>query len=135
MVPIRTKAVSSGRSPKKRDIRPMDTTPTSGQKSSSKKKKTLHVAIRRFRTTTVHTAMAPARQLNEHLLELGLLHLDVPHDDAPVVEPLQQLRHALVGIVHRALHPAVVLRAAQHAGRLAEPRRSRRCELQGHDVA
>src|SRR2546430_7842002 len=86
-VPIRTNDACSGVRWRNRVMRPMDSTPTIGQKRSSKKKNTLREAMSALRTTTAQTASSSARQLTEHLLELRLPHPDVPHHDAPRLGP------------------------------------------------
>ena len=53
--PARTVACS-GVSSRKRVMSPMESTPTTGQKSSSKKKNTLRMPMRALRTTTAHAA-------------------------------------------------------------------------------
>src|SRR5207249_11134783 len=108
-------------SSRKRDIKPMERTPTTGQNRSSKKKNTLRAPIRAFRSVTAQTARSSFRQLNEDLLELGLAHLHVPDDDPVVVERAQQLRQPLFGLVHRAFDPAVGLDAAENPRRLRQP--------------
>src|SRR5215510_4560242 len=123
MVPISTKAVASDRSSRKRVMRPMETTPTIGQNNSSKKKNTLRLAISKLRTAKAQTATASARQLNEHLFQLGLLHLHALHRAALRLQLTQQLRQPLLGIVHGALDPAVALGAAQHPRRRPQPDR------------
>src|SRR5688500_4553396 len=134
MVPTSTKDVWAGVSPRKRVMSPMESTPTMGQKSSSKKKNTLREAMSVLRITTAHTAIASARQLNEDLLELRLAHLHVAHDRALVVELPQQIGQPLLGAVHRALHPAVRgLPHAQHARRLRQPRHRGGLEAEGDD--
>src|SRR6059036_336225 len=112
IVPIRTNDACSGVRCKNRVMRPMDSTPTIGQKRSSKKKNTLREAMSALRTTTAQTASSSARQLNEHLLELRLPHPDVPHHDALRMERAQEVRQPLLGVVHRALDPAGHLGAA-----------------------
>src|SRR2546427_13067119 len=99
----------------------MERTPTIGQKSSSKKKNTLRAPMRAFRSVTAQTARSSFRQLNEDLLQLRLAHLHVADDDAVGVERAQQLRQALLRLVHRALDPPVDLDTAKDAGDLAEP--------------
>src|SRR2546426_39472 len=123
IVPSSTKAVASLRSSRKRVMRPMDTTPTIGQKSSSKKKKTFRVAISRLRTAKAQIATASARQLNEDLLQLGLLHLHALDLTPLGVQLAQQLGQPLLGVVHRASDPAVVVGAPEHAWRVTQPRR------------
>src|SRR6267142_1807334 len=135
MVPTSTNEAWASVSSRNRDIRPMDRTPTMGQKRSSKKKNTLRAPIRAFRSVTAQTARSSFRQLNEDLLELGLPHLHVPDDDPLVVERAQQLRQPLLGLVHRALDPAVDLDAAEDAGRLGEPRHDRRIEAERDHLA
>src|SRR5215470_8964869 len=106
MVPSSTKAVASRPRARNRDISPMETTPTIGQNSSSKKKNTLRLAITRLRMANAQVATSSARQLNEHFLQLGRLHLHV-RDRAPLgVELTQQLGQALLRVVDGALHPA-----------------------------
>src|SRR5262245_36676135 len=126
MVPISTKEVWARSSSRKRAIRPIDSTPTTGKKSSSKKKNTLRVAMSRLRVAKAHTAISSARarsarngsarqrppgvcsagQLNEHLLQFGLAHPHVAHHHALGVERAQQLGQPLLGLVHRALDAA-----------------------------
>src|SRR5215470_724288 len=118
MVPTSTNVPCSGVSPRKRVMSPMDSTPTTGQNRSSKKKKTLRIPMSALRTTTAHAARTSARQFNEHLLQLRLAHLEVAHLDAFGLERTQELGDSLLGVVHRALDPAVGLHAAQDAGRL-----------------
>src|SRR5213593_3387330 len=113
MVPISTNEVCAGVRPRNLVISPIDSTPTIGQNSSSKKKKTLRDAISALRTTTAHTASASARQLNEDLLELRLPHAHVAHRHAFGEELAQQVGQPLLGVVDRALRPAVGGRAAQ----------------------
>src|SRR5919109_2861295 len=108
-------------------MKPMETTPTIGQKSSSKKKKTLREAMMALRTTTAHTASHSARQLNEDLLELGLADLHVAHDHAVAHELAQQDGQALLHVVDGALEPAVAVRGdTQDAVGVGEPRDRRR---------
>src|SRR5947208_9086618 len=125
MVPSSTKAVASWRSSRKRVMSPMETTPTIGQNSSSKKKNTLRVAIRRLRMANAQTATASARQLNENLLQLGLPHLDALHGSALGQELTQQIGQPLLGVVHGALDPSVPLRATHHPRRAPPPGRPR----------
>src|SRR5262245_36437203 len=133
-VPTRTKAPCSGVRPRKRVISPIESTPTTGQNTSSKKKKTLRMPMTALRAITAQTFTSSARQLNEDLLELRLVHLEIPHLDTVLGERAQQLGHALLGVVDRALDPPVGLAAAQDAVRLGEPGRSR-LELQRHHRA
>src|SRR5262252_1987966 len=135
MVPIRTNEAWAGVSSRNRDIRPIESTPTIGQKSSSKKKNTLRAPMSALRRVTAQTARSSPRQLNEDLLELGLAHLDVSDDDPVGVQKTQDLRQPLLGLVHRALDPAVDLDAAEHTGRLGKPRHPRRVELERDDLA
>src|SRR5688572_6650835 len=135
MVPTSTKDVWATVRPRKRVMSPMDSTPTMGQKSSSKKKKTLRDAISVLRITTAHTASASPRQLNEHLLQLRLAHLHVAHHHALVVQLPQEVGQPLLGAVHGALHPAVDgLSHPQHARGLRQPRHRSRLQAEGDDV-
>src|SRR5438094_257563 len=133
-VPTSTKAPCSGVSPRKRVMSPIESTPTTAQNTSSKKKNTLRMPMTVLRAITAHAATSSARQFNEDLLQLGLVHLEIAHLDALLDERPQQLRHPLLGIVHRALDPAVGLGAAQDTGGLVQPRRSR-LQLERHHVA
>jgi hypothetical protein len=63
----------------------MESTPTTGQKTSSKAKKTFREAISMFRRANAHTATSSFRQLNEHLLQFRLPHLDGADDCAFLV--------------------------------------------------
>src|SRR5947207_2802181 len=134
MVPMSTKDDWARVRPRNFVMRPMEITPTIGQKSSSKKKKTLRDAMRALRTTTAHTASTSARQLNEHLLELGLAHTYVADGPSFGEELAEQIRQALLGVVHGALRPAVLAGTAQHPRCLGEPRRRRRLHAQRDDV-
>src|SRR5882724_4150530 len=120
MVPTSTNDAWASVSSRNRDIRPMERTPTIGQKSSSKKKNTLRAPMSALRSVTAHTARSSFRQLNEDLLQLRLA---------------QDIREPLLGLVHRALDPAVDLDAPEHAGRLGEPWHPRRVEPQRDDLA
>src|SRR5260370_12253917 len=120
-----TNEACSGVSRRKRVMRPIERTPTIGQKRSSKKKNTLREAMSAFRTTTAQTATASARQLNEDLLELGPVDLDLPHHHAAGVELAPDLGEPLLGVVHGALDPPTARWHAETAGRLGEPRHRR----------
>src|SRR3990170_728461 len=120
MVPTRRNAVISGVSSRKRVISPMERTPTLGQKASSKTKKTLRAAINTLRLAKAYTRPASLRQLNEDLLQVGLVHIHVPDHDALLVEPVQDLRKPLVGRIHRQLHPPVLDHTAENAGQLRQ---------------
>src|SRR5882724_4320728 len=135
IVPISTNDACAGVRPRNFVMSPMESTPTMGQNSSSKKKKTLREAMRALRTTTAHTARRSARQLNEDLLQLRLAHAHVAHGHALGEQLPQQVGQPLLGVVHRALRPAVVRRAAQHARGLRQPRRRRRLQPQRDHVA
>src|SRR5436309_15930272 len=100
MVPSSTKAVASWRSSRKRVMSPMETTPTIGQNSSSKKKNTLRVAISRLRMANAQAATASARQLDEDLLPLGLPDVDAHHGSALGRELTQQIGQPRRGGVH-----------------------------------
>src|SRR5881296_3827278 len=134
MVPTSTNDACASVSSRNRDIRPMERTPTIGQKRSSKKKNTLRAPMRAFRSVTAQTARSSFRQLNEDLLQLRLVHLHVTDDDAVGVERAQQLRESLLGLVHRALDPPVDLDAAQDAGDLGEPRHPHRIQPECDDL-
>src|SRR6266436_5453937 len=133
MVPISTNEVWARSSSRKRAINPIDSNPTTGKNSNSKKKNTLREAMSRLRVAKAHTAISSAcngsarprapsaRQLNEHLLQLGLAHPHVADDHALREERAQQLGQPLLGVVHRALDAAPVRDAAEHSGRLGEP--------------
>src|SRR3990172_8305761 len=103
MVPPRRKAVISGPRSRKRVISPMERTPTVGQKASSKTKKTFRAAIKTLRLAKAYTRPISLRQLNEHLLQIRLVHIHVPDHDALLVEPVQDLRKPLVRRIHRDL--------------------------------
>src|SRR4029453_4939042 len=122
MVPTSTNDAWASVSSRNRDIRPIESTPTIGQKSSSKKKNTLRAPIRAFRRVTAQTASSSFRQLNEDLLQLRLVDLHVLDDDALGVQGAEQLGQPLLGLVHRAPDPAVGLDAPEHAWALGEPR-------------
>src|SRR5262245_50323182 len=130
MVPERMKAVSASLRVRKRDMSPMDKRPTTGQNASSKRKKTLRDAMRRLRRAKAQTATASARQFNEHLLQLGLSHLEIAHHGPLLVEHPQEFREALLRRVHRALEPSVALHAPQHAGQLPQDGEVKRIEAQ-----
>src|SRR4029453_19603761 len=105
--PNSTNVPRPGVRPRKPVMSPIDSTPTTGQNRSSKKKNTLRMPIRALRITTAHAARSSARQLNEDLLQLRLPYLKVTHLHALRLKRPQQLGHALLGVVHRALDPAV----------------------------
>src|SRR5689334_20630786 len=122
MVPMSTNDAWDGVRARNFVMKPMEMTPTIGQNSSSKKKKTFREAMSALRTSTAHTASASARQLNEDLLQRRLAHLDVPDDDAVAVELAQERRQPLLDVVHRALEPAVAAGGdTQHAVGLGQP--------------
>src|SRR5215467_2361358 len=135
IVPTSTNDACAALSSRNRDIRPIDRMPTIGQKRSSKKKNTLRALMRALRSVTAQTASSSFRQLNEDLLELRLVDLHVPDDDALGVERAEQLRQPLLGLVHRALDPAVDLDATQDARALGEPRHARGVELERDHLA
>src|SRR5262245_29523261 len=113
MVPMSTKEASALSRRRNRVMRPMERTPTTGQNRSSKRKKTLREAMSRLRrakaqvATTSPCQRGSLRQLNEHLLQVGLAHLDVAHHHGFRVEAVQELGQSLLGRVHGALEPAV----------------------------
>src|SRR5436190_24229112 len=133
--------VASAESSRKRAISPMPMTPTTGQNRTSKRRNTFREAICRFRSAKAPIATSSvcqrssARQLNEHLLELGLAHLHVAHDDALDVQGAQDLGEALLRIVHGALDAALRGDAAEHALQVGQPGRLGRIEAQRDDVA
>src|SRR3989442_3876025 len=135
IVPTSTNDACASVSSRNRDIRPIERTPTIGQKSSSKKKKTLRAPMSAFRSVTAQTARSSFRKFNEDLLQLRLAHLHVADEDAVGVERAEQLREPLLGLVHRALDPAVDLDAAKDARDLGEPRHARRVQPERHDLA
>src|SRR6185369_6993168 len=135
IVPTSTNEAWADVSSRKRDMRPIESTPTIGQKSSSKKKKTLRAPIRAFRSVTAQTASSSFRQLNEDLLELRLADLHVLDDDALGVKRGQDLRQPFLGLVHGALDPAVDLDTPEHTRGLGQPRHARRIELERDDLA
>src|SRR4030095_4035533 len=114
IVPTSTNDACASVSSRNRDIRPIESTPTIGQKSSSKKKNTLRAPISAFRSVTAQTASSSFRQLNEDLLELRLADLHVLDDDALGVKRAQDLRQPLLGLVPGALAPAVRLHTPAH---------------------
>src|SRR5205809_6956890 len=116
-------------------MRPMESTPTIGQKRSSKKKNTLREAMSALRTTTAQTASSSARQLNEHVLQLRLPHAHVPHRDALSGERTEKVGQTLLGPAHGALDPPVHRSTAEHARRFAEPGHGGRVETQRDPVA
>src|ERR1700752_4640614 len=87
IVPMSTNDVWAWSSSRNCAITPIDSTPTNGQKTSSKKKKRLRDAITKVLTAKAQTATSSARQrssagqLNEDLLQLRLADADVTHDD------------------------------------------------------
>src|SRR5262249_1839376 len=115
IVPTSTNEACASVSARNRDIRPIESTPTIGHNSRSKKKNTLRAPMRALRKVTAQTASSSFRQLNEDLLELRLAHLHVLDDDALREQRPQELRQPLLGLVHRALDPAVGLDAPEHA--------------------
>src|SRR3990172_11436255 len=135
MVPTRRNAVISGVSARKRVTSPMESTPTVGKKASSKTKKTFRAAINKLRLAKAYTRPISLRQLNEHLLQVGLVHIHVPDHDALLVEPVQDLRKPLVGRIHRQLHPSVLEHAAENAGQLCQSLARGRVQLEGDHVA
>src|ERR671919_290930 len=134
MIPMSTNDVAPGSRARNRVSRPMLRTLTTGQKSSSKTRKTLREAINKFRRANAHTAISSACQLNEDLLEVGLPDLDVTHDHALLVQGPQQLGQPLVGLIDRAGQAPLALAAAEHARELGEPGEPRRIEPQGDHV-
>src|SRR5207249_1840174 len=104
IVPTSTNDACAWVSSRNRDIRPIDSTPTMGQKSSSKKKNTLRAPMRAFRSVTAQTASSSLRQLNEDLLELRLAGRAAREDpssldEGDLVAELVRLAH-VVGRQH-----------------------------------
>src|SRR5215468_8337203 len=133
-------AVIWGVSSRNRVRRPWESMATPGQNASSKRKNTFRRAITRFRCAKaqvrVHSARSPstgrsaggpsaalrsASELNEHLLEIGLVHPAVAHDHTLLVQPAQDLGQALLDRVHRGLHGIAVAAHIEHARQLREP--------------
>src|SRR3989304_81643 len=135
MVPIRRNAVISGVSSRKRVISPRESTPTDGQKASSKTKKTFRAAINTLRLAKAYTRPISLRQLNEHLLQVGLVHIHAPDHDALLVEPGQDLRKPLVGRIHRDLDPSVLEHTTENAGQLCQALARGRGPAEGDHVA
>src|SRR5207253_898940 len=126
--------VASGESSRNRAISPIPMTPTTGQNRSSKRRNTLREAICRLRSANAPMGTSSARQLNEHLLELGLAHLDLAHDDPVGVERGEDLRETLLRVVDGALDAPADGHAPEHARHVGEPRGLRRIEAQRDDV-
>src|SRR3970040_162477 len=135
MVPTRRKAVISGPRSGKRVTSPMERPPTVGQNASSKTKKTFRAAINTLRLAKAYTRPISLRQLNEHLLQVGLVHIHVPDHDALLVEPAQDLGKPLGGRIHRQLHPSVLEHAAENAGQLCQSLARGRVQAEGDHVA
>src|SRR5690349_3285972 len=137
MVPMSTKAVSGESRRRKRVMRPMDSTPTTGQKRSSKRKNTLRDAMTRLRKAKAQMATSSARQLNEHLLQLRLAHLHVADHDPLRVQLAEDLGQSLLSRVDGGLDPSPApLRHAQRPLDVGEERaRGGGIELEGDDVA
>src|SRR6266404_5113863 len=110
-----TNDVCSGVIWKKRAMRPIISTPCTGQKRSSKMRNTLREAIWRFRRAKAPTAAASTRKLNEDLLQLRLAHLDVPDHGALGLDGREDRGQALLRFVHRARDPVAGDDAAEHA--------------------
>src|SRR5688500_17328053 len=96
---------SPGLSVRKRPIRPICTTPSTGQNSSSASMNTFRVASWKLRTAKAQAATSSirhagasvsARELNEHLLEIRFADLDVAHGHAIGLQRAQQLRQSLL---------------------------------------
>src|SRR6266581_2866210 len=127
MVPTSTNDACASVSSRNRDIRPMDRTPTIGQKSSSKKKNTLRAPMRAFRSVTAQTASSSFRQLHEDLPQPDLA-LELPGrspgedptalDERDLVAELVRLAH----VVGRQ-HDGDALLAAEPGDVRADPHR------------
>src|SRR5215470_16937017 len=106
---------------------------TAGQNVSSKTKKTFRLAITISRwakaQVRVHSAeRASARELNEHLFQVRLLHLTFAHQHGTVVQPPEDLRQPLLDRVDRALDILPPDGELQDAWQLAQPLRHSRVQ-------
>src|SRR5262252_4096386 len=111
---------------RKRVSNPCESIATPGQNVSSKRKKTFRRAMIRSRSANASMRVHPsrsasARELNEHLLQLGLRDLTVPHQHGALVQPSQDLRQALFRCVDRALDALPAHVELEHSGQLAHP--------------
>src|SRR5215470_14939675 len=154
-VPTRMKAVMRASRSRKRVRSPWDSMATPGQKVSSKTKNTFRRAMMMLRyakahvrtSSTVHDsggspagarearASGSASELNEHLLELRLVHLAVPHRHTLVVQPPKDLGEPLLGRVHGELDAVRLDVSLEDARQLGESGRRLRLHAKGDDVA
>src|SRR5215467_14425744 len=123
--------VIAGVRSRKRVSSPWDSIATHGQNVSSKMKKTFRRAMMRSRCAKAQVRAhsprsASACELNEDLLQLGLLHLTVTHEHGPLMQPTQDLGQALLGCVRRALDALPPHVELQDARQLAETLRDGR---------
>src|SRR4030095_9127037 len=102
MVPVSARAASASFNVRKRDMRPMDSTPTTGQKASSNTKKIFREAINKLRRAKAQMATSSPRQLNDPPLQLRLPHLEVTDDRPLLVEQAKQFGQPLLRRVHGA---------------------------------
>src|SRR5262249_11339191 len=133
MVPTRMNDVIAGVRSRKRVRRPCDSMATPGQNVSSNTKNTLRRAMTRLRWAKAHARThspwsASARELNEHLLEVGLLDLAVAHEHRALVQPPEHVGQPLVDRVHRALDALALDLDPEDAREVGEPGRHRGIE-------
>src|SRR5262245_1542791 len=133
-------AVIWGVRSRKRVRSPCESIATPGQKVSSNRKNTLRRAMMMLRWANAHVRTPSARtelasELNEDVLELGLVHLAVADQHALLGEPAQHLGQPLVGGVHRDLDVVAADMELEDAGQLAEPCRRWRVQAQGDHLA
>src|SRR6266545_7290737 len=143
------KAVIFASSARKRVKRPWESIATPGQNVSSKTKNTFRRAMITLRwanaqvrtTSTNHVSggrsltRRSSRELNEDLLELGLVHLAVADQHSLLVEPAQDLREPLVHGVHRAVDMLATRVCLENARQPDQPLRHRGVEPERDNVA
>src|SRR5262245_12745554 len=108
MVPTRMNDVIAGVRSRNRVSKPCESMATAGQNVSSNTKKTFRPAMTRSRWAKAQVRAQSARsasacELNEHLLQLRLLHLALADQHRVLVEPPENLRQPLLDGVDRAL--------------------------------
>src|SRR5574341_2239689 len=122
------KAVIFASRARKRVRRPWESIATPGQKVSSKTKNTFRramITLRRakaqVRTTSTNqvsgarsVTSASARELNEDLLELGLVHLAVADQHSPLVQPPEDRGQPFEHRILRAGHQLAPRRQVQN---------------------
>src|SRR5436190_7723718 len=142
------KAVIFASRARKRVRRPWESMATPGQNVSSKTKNmlrramiTLRWANAQVRTTSTNQVSGSrsltttsARELNEDLLELGIVHLAVADQHPLVVKPAQDLRKPLVHGVYRDVDVFPPRVRLENARQLGQPLRHRGIEAQRDDV-